>query len=143
MPAVPNFALVFAAVLSAIAALLHIAIIFGGASWYRFFGAGEKFASAAAAGRRYQDVVTAGIAGVLFVWAAYALSGAGVLPRLPFLKLALWLITAVYLLRGLALVPLLLFARSKATPFLIWSSLICIGYGGVHLVGVTQAWPAL
>lgn len=36
--------------LSAIAALLHVGIIIGGPSWYRFFGAGERMARAAAAG---------------------------------------------------------------------------------------------
>lgn len=39
-----NLSLVFAAALSAIAASLHLAIIVGGPAWYRFFGAGERFA---------------------------------------------------------------------------------------------------
>ena len=52
-------------------------------------------------------------------------------------------ITGVYLLRGFASLPLLLFARSKATPFLVWSSLVCIGFGLVHLLGVLQVWPQL
>jgi len=138
-----NLWLIAAAVLSGIAALLHVAIVFGGAPWYRFFGAGEQMASAAEAGRLYPTVVTLGIALVLAGWAAYALAGAGVLPVLPWLKLALVGITGVYLLRGLAIVPLFVFARDKATPFLIWSSIICIGYGVVHLVGVLQEWKRL
>jgi hypothetical protein len=88
-------------------------------------------------------LVTLAIALVLGAWAAYGLSGAGVLAPLPLLKLALVAITSIYLLRGLAIVPLLLFARPKATPLLIWSSLICIGYGVVHLVGVAQTWSTL
>lgn len=48
-----NTWLIVGAVLSGVAALLHVAIVFGGASWYRFFGAGERMASAAAAGRLY------------------------------------------------------------------------------------------
>ncbi len=138
-----NLWLVVAASLSGIAALLHVAIIIGGARWYRFFGAGEAMASAAAAGRGYPVVITSGIALVLSVWAAYALSGAGVIPRLPLLNLGLSGITAIYWLRGLAIVPLLVFAREKATPFLIWSSVICCGYGMVHLLGLMQAWPTL
>lgn len=138
-----NTWLIIAAVLSAIAALLHVAIVMGGASWYRFFGAGEQMASAAAAGRLYPAVVTFGIAFVLALWAAYALSGAGVPPALPLLKPALVAITFVYLARGLAIIPLVLVARDKATPFLVWSSIICIGYGVVHLVGVFQAWAQL
>lgn len=87
----------------------------------------------------YPAIVTLGIALVLALWAAYALSGAGLLAALPFLKWCLAAITAVYLLRGLAVFPLFLFAREQATPFLVWSSVICIGYGVVHLVGIMQA----
>lgn len=138
-----NAWLIVAAALSAVAALLHVAIVFGGAPWYRFFGAGENMASAAEAGRAYPAIVTLGIALVLALWAAYALSGAGLLAPLPLLKWCLAAITAVYLLRGLAILPLFVFARGQATPFLIWSSVICIGYGVVHLVGTVQVWRQL
>jgi hypothetical protein len=100
-------------------------------------------AQACEAGRVYPAIVTAMIAATLAVWSAYALSGAGAITALPLLKLALMTITAVYLLRGFAIFPMLLWARTKVTPFLLWSSLICIGYGAVHLVGLRQAWPAL
>lgn len=138
-----NLWLVGAAALSGVAALLHVGIIFGGAPWYRFFGAGERMASAAEAGRIYPTVVTLGITAVLTLWAAYALSGAGLLPALPFLRWCLSAITLVYLARGLAIVPLFLFARAQATPFLVWSSIICIGYGVVHLMGIIQVWSKL
>lgn len=138
-----NLVLIVAAGLSATAALLHVAIIFGGAPWYRFFGAGERMATAAAAGSAYPTIVTLAIATVLAVWAAYALAGAGVLAPLPGTRLALAGITAVYWLRGLAIVPLLLLARARTTPFLVWSSLICLVYGVVHLAGVMQVWDAL
>ncbi len=42
--------LTVAASLSFIAAALHVAIIFGGGDWYRFFGAGEAMASLAESG---------------------------------------------------------------------------------------------
>jgi hypothetical protein len=138
-----NSWLIAAAALSAVASLLHIAIIVGGGSWYRFFGAGERMALAAEAGRAYPAIVTFGIAVVLAIWAAYALSGAGLLAALPLLKWCLAAITAVYLLRGLAILPLFLFAREQVTPFLIWSSVICLGYGVVHLIGTMQLWRRL
>ena len=37
-----------------------------------------------------------------------------------------------------AVVAVVLFARSKLTPFVGWSSLICLGYGLVHLLGVLR-----
>lgn len=139
----PNTTLMVAAAFSAIAALLHVGIVIGGARWYRFFGAGERMALAAAAGRVYPTIVTLGIAAVLALWSAYALSGAGVIEPLPLLRWALITITAIYLARGLAIVPLLVFAHSRSTPFLVWSSLVCIGFGAVHLLGLSQVWLLL
>ena len=143
MPENYNMSLILGAGLSAVAAVLHVAIVIGGSSWYRFFGAGEQFASAAANGRWWPAIVTLGIACMLGLWAVYALSGAGVIRPLPFLKLALVLITSVYLLRGLVLVPALLFAKSSVTPFVFWSSVTCIGYGAFHLLGLVQVWSRL
>lgn len=143
MAASYNTALLIGAALSAIASALHLAIIVGGPAWYRFFGAGERMATMAEQGKLYPTVLTLGIAAVLGTWAAYALSGAGLLAPLPLLKAGLCVIAAAYLLRGLAIVPLLTFARSQSTPFLIWSSLVCLGYGAVHAVGLRQVWNTL
>ncbi|SFP90350.1 hypothetical protein [Variovorax sp. 770b2] len=96
----PNIPLIVGAALSALAALLHICVIFGGPAWYRFFGAGERMAAGAAAGHWYPPILTLLIACVLATWAAYALSGAGVLQPLPLLAFVLPAITAVYLVRG-------------------------------------------
>ncbi len=137
-----NTALIVGAVLSAIASALHLGIIVGGPGWYRYFGAGERLASAAAAGKWYPAIVTLGIATVLAAWSAYALSGAGVISPLPLLRLALAAITAVYLSRGLVLFAML--ARPHLlTPFWIWSSLICLGFGLVHLLGLAQVWDGI
>jgi len=138
-----NIALAIGAGLSATASLLHLGIIIGGASWYRFFGAGERMAGAVAAGRTYPALVTASIAAVLALFAAYGLSGAGLIPPLPMLKLGLCVITGTYLLRGLAAVPVLAFGQSRSVPFMVWSSAICIAFGATHLVGLIQMWQSL
>jgi hypothetical protein len=141
--ATPNIFLITGAALSAIAAALHVAVIFFGAPWYRLFGAGERMARLAEAGSRYPTIVTSAIAAVLAGWSLYALSGAGVMARLPLLRPALCVITAVYLLRGLVIAPLALLAPGKVTPFWIWSSAICLGFGIVHLIGLSQVWGSL
>lgn len=143
MQSTVNVPLAAGALLSAVAALLHLGIIAGGPAWYRFFGAGERFARAAEQRRWYPALVTLGIAAVLFAWSVYALAGAGVIGALPFLKAALVAITAVYLVRGIAFAPLVVAQGGRITPFVVWSSLICFGYGVVHLVGLVQRWPAL
>jgi hypothetical protein len=131
--------LIAGGVLSAIAAALHLAIIVGGPDWYRLFGAGEAFAQAAAAGSPVPALVTFGIATVLAVWAAYAFSGAGLIPRLPLLRVGLVVIATIYLLRGLLLVPSLL----QGDAFMIWSSVIVLVYGGAYAIGVWRGWPRL
>lgn len=138
-----NGALLAGALLSAVAAALHLGCILGGPAWYRFFGAGESMARAAERGDPRAAVLTAGITIVLLAWAAYALSAAGALPPLPLLRVGIFAITAVYLLRGLVLVPIWLRKPAAVTPFIVWSSLICLAYGVVHLVGVVQVWGRL
>jgi hypothetical protein len=140
MPPDINIALTLGALLSALAAVAHIGIIIGGASWYRFFGAGEQFAVASEQGKIYPAVVTFGIATVLAAWAAYALSGAGWMPVLPFLKVALCVITAVYLLRGVGGFAMLAAKSPYSKRFIVVSSSICLGFGLVHLQGVLQVW---
>lgn len=135
--------LIFGAVLSAIAALLHVGCIVVGASWYRFFGAGEQMARWADAGDWRPTLITSGIVLVLALWSLYALSGAGVLARLPLLRTGLCLITSIYLLRGLAGIPAAAFANGANPVFLWWSSAICLGVGLVHLIGVCRAWSDL
>lgn len=139
-----NSALLAAAALSAAAALLHLGCIVFGAPWYRFFGAGERMAQLALAGSPVPALVTAGIAAVLALWSLYALSGAGVVARLPLLRTALCLIAAVYLVRGLAGLVLAATAPGEnGVAFWLWSSAICLGIGALYLLGTWQAWPRL
>ena len=125
--------------LSAIAALLHVACIFGGGDYYRFFGAGEELARADEAGSWMPAMLTFGIAVVLSVWAAYAFSGAGLFRRLPFMRTALIAISAIYLFRGLLIIPVMIEPAIR-TGFNIWSSLIVLCYGLAYALGTWQFW---
>ena len=138
-----NPALVIGGLLSVAASLLHIGCIIGGPDWYRFFGAGEQMATMAEQGSMTPTLLTLGIAVILAIWAAYAFSGAGLLPRLPLLRTGLVTISAIYLLRGLALIPALIINRGNVMPFVLWSSLIVLVYGLAYAIGTWQAWPNL
>jgi hypothetical protein len=132
--------------LSLAAALLHLAVIVGGADWYRFFGAGEEMAVAAESGSLMPPLVTSGISLILAVWAAYAFAGAGVIRRLPLMRTALVPISAIYLVRGLMLLPLLMINPRALSPigqFDIWSSIIVLVYGAAYSIGTWRAWPYL
>jgi len=134
--------LIIAGWLSVAASLLHIGCIIGGPAWYRFFGAGEGMARAASRGEIYPALVTFAIAVLLAIAAAYAFAGAGVFRKLPLMRTALVVISGVYLLRGLALVPIA-FTPAAQTSFNIWSSLIVLGYGIFYAIGTWKAWPSL
>ncbi|MES9991571.1 MAG: hypothetical protein ABW098_06420 [Candidatus Thiodiazotropha sp.] len=133
-----NRSLLWGGLLSLVAALLHIAIIVGGPAWYRFFGAGEALARLAEEGSVLPGTITALIALVLLIWSLYAFAGTGLIRPLPWLKGILMAITAIYLLRGLALLPAALFMPQAVDSFLITSSLICLVIGLLHLSGIRQ-----
>ena len=139
-----NACLLGGAASSAIAAILHLGCIVFGPAWYRFFGAGERMARLSAAGHIGPALVTVAIAAVLVIWSLYALSGAGVIARLPLLRSGLCLITAIYLGRGIAGFVLALVAPgANGIAFWCWSSAICVAIGALHLAGTWQAWPRL
>ncbi|MET1756804.1 hypothetical protein ABVV53_15265 [Novosphingobium sp. RD2P27] len=129
--------------MSSAASLLHFATIVGGPDWYRFFGAGEELARAAERGSAMPGLVTAAIATVLAVWALYAFSAAGLVRRLPLVRTALVCITSVYMLRGLAVIPLLTLKPQLVDSFAIVSSLVVLCYGVTYAVGTWLAWPSL
>ncbi len=138
-----NTLLLIGGTLSITAALAHVAIIIGGPDWYRFFGAGEGMAKMAERGELYPTLITLAIATVLFTWGLYAFSGAGLIMKLPLVKYALMAITAAYLLRGLAFIPIYLFRPDIMSPFWVWSSLICLTFGITHALGTWRAWASL
>lgn len=137
------------AMLSFGASGLHILCIVGGPDYLRFFGAGEKFARWTEAGAWVPSVETLIIAGVLMMWGVYALAGAvtpngaGIPMTLPYLKWILTAITAVYLVRGVVFVPIVVLMTQHISAFAIWSSLICLAYGIVHAIGLYQVWGRL
>jgi hypothetical protein len=138
-----NVFLIIAGTLSAIVAILHIGCIYFGASWYRFFGAGEKMAVLAERGSIQPTLITSGIVLVLVIWSLYALSGAGLIFRLPLIRLTLVLITLIYLVRGIAGFFLVNSPMGRSPEFWIWSSSICLCLGIIHLIGLKQQWGNL
>jgi putative oxidoreductase len=140
--------LIVGALLSFTAAALHIGIILGGPNWYRTFGAGEAMANMAEAGLLKPALITASIAAILTIWGCYALSGAGLIVKLPLLNLALLAITLIYLVRGLAgflavFYPNYPVVLQNSSSFWVWSSLVCLSFGVVHLIGLIDRWSSI
>lgn len=133
--------------LSAAVAALHVAIVFFGPPAYRYFGAGEEMARQAEAGSLVPAAMTLFLAAVFAVFALYAFAGAGLLRhRPPLLRTGLAAITAIYLLRGLGLLPeLVQYARDSATvlPRYLVFSAVSLTIGLLYLVGTVLRWPSL
>lgn len=133
-----NKPLIFGGIMSVLAAFLHIAIIIGGPEWYRFFGAGERMATLAGQGSLIPTISTLGIFTVLFIWGLYAFSGAGFIRKLPFLKPALFIISGIYLIRGLALFPVWIVKPEFISSLHIWSSAACLVIGFSYAIGTRR-----
>jgi hypothetical protein len=138
-----NIFLIIAGSLSATAAILHLGCIYFGASWYRFFGAGEQMALLSEQGSMQPTLITSGIFLVLSIWSLYAFSAAGIIFKLPLIRLALVLITAIYLIRGIAGFFFINSPMGRSPEFWVWSSVICLFFGVVHLIGLKQQWSSL
>lgn len=138
-----NLWLIVSGILSAVAALLHLGCIYFGAPWYRAFGAGEQMARLAEQGSSHPTIITLGITTVLAIWSIYAFSAAGVIVKLPLVRVALVVITSIYLLRGIVGLFLIVNPIGRTPEFWLWSSIICLVIGVVHLLGVKKQWYLL
>jgi hypothetical protein len=128
---------------SAAAALAHLACIAGGSAWYRALGAPPQVVHAVERGDWRPVLFTIGIAAGLAIWAFYAFAGAGIVRRLPLLRLALIGITAVYILRGLLFRPEMLGRPDLSAAFALGSAAIVLAMGLVHAVGLWRGWKQL
>ncbi|RUO29565.1 hypothetical protein [Aliidiomarina soli] len=138
-----NKYLMAAAVFCALAALGHLGCILFGGDWYRFFGAGEQMARMSEEGHWYPAAVTSVIVIVLALWSFYALSGAGVIRRLPLLRTALCIIACIFLFRGVSFVALMPMFPENSLTFWVLSSALCLTIGICFAVGTYQEWPKL
>jgi hypothetical protein len=138
--------LTLAALASSAIAVLHLCIIVAGAPAYRYFVFPPAFATAAESGSIVPALVTLGLAACFATYAAYGFSGGGRIVRLPRLRHGLVIISAIYLMRGLAVAPqLVLLGLGRANfplrhiPF----SLIALATGVVYALGTARRWEAL
>ncbi|MBU0972603.1 MAG: hypothetical protein KKC20_18295 [Proteobacteria bacterium] len=89
------------------------------------------------------------IAGVLVVFGLYALSGAGSIRKLPFLKQGLVGISCVFIIRGLLLLPEFLVVVGvfhvsiPVAPRFILFSLGSLFIGIIFIAGIIDGWSSL
>ena len=134
--------LLLAGASSIAASVAHLACIIGGPDWFRAMGAGERMARMVERGAIMPLMLTVIVAAILATWAAYAFAAAGLIGRLPLMRVALVAISAVLLVRGMVgFTPIFLPIPSIA--FKLWSAAICLVMGACFAVGTWQAWSNL
>jgi hypothetical protein len=130
--------------MSVVASVLHLACIAGGPDWYRFFGAGEQMARAAARGSPVPALLTLGIAAILAAWAIFAFGAAGIGWKPPLTRTALVAIAAVLLGRAaMAFVPSVWPPENQSLAFIATTSAICFVMGLCFAIGTALAWRQL
>jgi hypothetical protein len=132
-----------AGTLTFLAALVHIGCIVYGGDGYRFLGAGEHMATLAESGDPYPSVITGTISAILMIWSAYAFSGAGIIVKLPFVRLALVLISTVLLVRALGFYFIMSAFPENTLTFWLVSSCACLILGLLYALGLKQRWSAI
>lgn len=135
-----NAFLILAGVLNMLVAALHIGCIIFGASWYRFFGAGEQMARLSEHGSFKPTAITSVIVIVFLIWSLYAFAAAGMITQLPFTRSALIVIASVYLIRGIIGFFFINNPIGRSPKFWLWSSIVCLLFGAIHLIGLQQQW---
>lgn len=139
----PNRYFLAGGAFSALASLMHLGCVAFGAPWLRMMGAGERFAQLDLEGHWTPRLVALAIALVLAVWSAYAFAGAGVIRKLPFTRLALCAIAAIYSFRGLTFPILTFIFPGNSAAFWLATSATSFLVGLAHVKGLRQTWDQL
>lgn len=127
--------------MSFVASLLHLACIVGGGDWYRFFGAGEVMARLDEAGSWRPAIITSVIATILAGWGLYALSGAGIVRRLPLMRTGLVAIAIVLLARASLVAVPATWGPELSFTFMTVTSAITGAMGLTFAIGIIKSWP--
>jgi len=135
-----RWSFVLAALLLFAGALLHVVVLAAGPEWIAFVGAPAEVVRSAERGTWLAPVSTLGIAALLAGLAVYALAAAGKLRPLPLVKPILGLFAAIFVVRGLIILPALAQGRVNwAAPvdvFIVTSSLAILVLGAALCLGL-------
>jgi hypothetical protein len=120
-------------------------IIVIGSSAYRYFGAGEDMAIMDESGSLTPALITGLITIVFCLFGLYGLSAANKFRRLPFLKIVLIVIAAIFILRGLGLFGDLYMMQATSThpPQMIYFSIVALITGAFYAIGTAKKWHSL
>ena len=94
-------------IIAALAALWHLLCIIGGPEWFAFARAPQAIVDSAREGTWLAPLGTVVVAGLMLACTLFALSGAGIIHRMPLLTPALVTIALLCIVRALIALPYL------------------------------------
>lgn len=124
-----------AAGIAVFTALAHLSCIFIGESCYRAQLAPEAIIESAIHGTLLAPLGTIFISLLFILCAAYALAAANLIVKLPLLKIVIYTISTLCLLRGLATIPLSFIFPDMVSQFTIMAGALWFVSGLLFLVG--------
>lgn len=136
MQSLPNVLLYLAALLTFCAALLHFVCVFWGVNGFRFLGAGKSIVQMVERGHWYPNFTAITVGLILTICSMYAFFAAKEIQVLPFTKIILSFVAAVFLIRGLAFPWLKSKFVGNSDLFWYVSSAFCLMLGSLYAVGV-------
>jgi hypothetical protein len=139
-----RLALTLAGLGNVAAALVHVIGWAMGPDAIAFLGAPPYIVRSMEEGTLDAPVAIGVIVAVLSVFAAYAFAGAGMLPRLPLLRVVLSLVALLFILRGL-----LIFVQLQSADFSVMFDVVHLGLsvvvlvlGVLYAIGAWRLWRA-
>jgi hypothetical protein len=136
----PRPILIAGGVISALISILHV-ILAVKPDLYRYVSPDQESALAQIAGQGSSLIIIATVvlALIFAIWAIYAFSGAGLIVRLPLLRLALIAIGVIYILRALFLPSEINMVLNQGYPFrFVVFSTVSLVAGLLYLVGILK-----
>lgn len=127
--------LVLAALIAIATAVAHLSCIYFGPECYSVQMAPPVVVKWAQAGSYLAPLAAVVVSSVFIVIALYALSGAGLIRRLPLLKLGLYTISAVCIVRGLLGMQLWLRHQEKIDASIFYAGIVWFMVGLLYLFG--------
>jgi len=134
-PKVGTLFLVLAALISTGTAIAHLSCLYFGPECYAVQMAPTFLVESAKNGTYLAPVLNIFVSTIFLIWGIYALSAARIIRKLPFVKLAIYAIATVCIIRGILPLQLWLRFPEKVNDVAIIVGIIWLMTGLFYLIG--------
>lgn len=120
--------------------IIHILSLFNAEYFFEITGVGAEMRRNAEIHQYLPYGMTIFVAVIFFIFGLYGLSGAGKIKELPLLKIGIFAVAAIYLLRGIVGLVVNTFFETTFHWHHLLFSLCALGIGLLYLLGGLDKW---